>query len=132
VEEPKLIESLDPMVAIIIFLIGLAGTIIFGIILYVKSPQEVTEKMSKEQPIENQTPNKPINYKNTLVLGLRFFQVLTTSFAIVGFIWGAGDFITSLFPSNSAVTPLSVLLMLYGVIGSAIIEVSIRLVQRKK
>lgn len=75
---------------------------------------------------------KTTDYKGTLTLGLRFFQVLTVAMVAVGFIWGAGDLILSMLPADSPITPLSCLLMLYGVIGSLIIEAAIRVVNRKK
>lgn len=75
--------------------------------------------------------SKP-NYKATLVLALRFFQVLTVAMVAVGFIWGMGDLVMSWLPADSPVTPLSLLMMLYGSVGSVIIEAAIRIVQRKK
>ena len=66
------------------------------------------------------------------ILGLRFLQLIAVSMFAVGFIWGGSDWINSLLPANSVITPLSVLLMLYGIIGSMMIEVAIRIVRRKK
>lgn len=87
--------------------------------------------MTEQQPITTQ-PETSTDYKKMGVLGLRFIQLITSGLFIVGFIWGFTDFISSLLPENGAVTPFSVLMMLYGVIGSLTIEVIIRVVQRKK
>lgn len=63
---------------------------------------------------------------------LRLLQILSLAAAIVGFIWSSGDFLTSLFPENSVVTPTSVLLMLYGSVGTLGLEGIIRFLTRKK
>jgi hypothetical protein len=72
------------------------------------------------------------DFKKMGILGLRFIQLIAISMFVVGFIWGGSDWINSLLPANSVITPLSVLLMLYGIIGSVVIEVAIRIVRRKK
>jgi hypothetical protein len=72
------------------------------------------------------------DFKKTSIIVLRFIQLVAVSMFVVGFIWGGSSWINSILPKNSAVTPLSVLLMLYGVIGSLVIEGAIRVVQRKK
>ena len=72
------------------------------------------------------------DFKKMGIIGLRFLQLIAVGMFIVGFIWGGSDWINSLLPKNGPVTPLSVLLMLYGIIGSLVIEVAIRVVQRKK
>ena len=72
------------------------------------------------------------DFKKMGIIGLRFLQLIAVSMAVVGFIWGGSDWISSMLPKNGPVTPLSVLLMLYGLIGSLVIEVAIRVVQRKK
>ena len=82
---------------------------------------------------ETQTTQPEIHsFKVTGIIGLRFLQLLAIGVFVVGFIWGGCDFLNSLIPANSVVTPLSVLLMFYGAIGSLVIEVAIRVVQRKK
>jgi hypothetical protein len=72
------------------------------------------------------------DFKATGIIALRFIQLMAIGVFVVGFIWGGSDFLNSLIPANSVVTPLSVLLMLYGAIGSLVIEVAIRVVRRKK
>lgn len=72
------------------------------------------------------------DYKSQIVLALRFFQILTVAMVAVGFIWGAGDVIMAWLPADTAVTPLSMLLMLYGTIGSSVIEIAVRVVKGKK
>ena len=88
--------------------------------------------MTENKPEEN-TPasSQPINWKGNTILGLRFIQVFAITMVAVGFIWGLGDYINSLMPGGSS-APISVLLILYGLVGSAMIEVPIRLLQRKK
>ena len=81
---------------------------------------------------EQTQTTQPFDFKKNGILGLRFLQLLAISAFIVGFIWGGSDFLNSLLPANGPITPLSVLLMLYGIIGSLVIEVAIRVVQRKK
>ena len=86
---------------------------------------------------EESTPQASIqpevhDFKKMGVIGLRFLQLIAVGIFIVGFIWGGSDWINSLLPANSVITPTSVLLMLYGIIGSLVIEVAIRVVQRKK
>jgi hypothetical protein len=72
------------------------------------------------------------DFKQMGVLGLRFIQLIAVGAFTVGFIWGGSDWVNSLLPQNSAVTPLSIVLMLYGVIGTVVIEGAIRIVRRKK
>jgi hypothetical protein len=83
-------------------------------------------------PTTSQTIDESTDYKKLGVLGLRFIQLISISLFVVGFIWGGSDFLSSLLPKDGPVTPLSVLLMLYGIMGSVVIEVAIRIVQRKK
>lgn len=79
----------------------------------------------------NNQSEKPFNWKGNTVIGLRFLQLLALALVAVGFIWGLGDFINSLMPSGQT-APMSLLLILYGLVGSAMIEVPIRVLQRKK
>ena len=78
------------------------------------------------------TSEKPTSHKATAILGLRTLQILSMALTVVGFIWASGDYLTSLFPANSVVTPTSVLLMLYGSVGSFGLEGIIRFLSRKK
>lgn len=134
------------LIALIITIIAIA---IIGLYLMLTTKEE-KESMSKQEeknqePIvlnphtgksiqqqEPQITSEAINWKGNFVLGLRFLQVLALSLTAIGFIWGTGDYISSLLPADGPVAPLSVLLMLYGVVGSGIIEGAIRFVQRKK
>ena len=75
---------------------------------------------------------KAQNHKATIVLALRFLQLLTTALFIVGFIWGSSDYLTATILKDVPIAPLSVLFMLYGFVGSISIEAAIRIVQRKK
>jgi hypothetical protein len=76
---------------------------------------------------ENELTGKRIG-----VFGARFLQLISAALAVVGFIWATGDYLTSLFPSGSVVTPLSVLMMLYGFIGTVAFEGLVRFLTRKK
>jgi hypothetical protein len=88
--------------------------------------------MTETTPAPTNQPEESTDYKKMGVLGLRFLQLIAIATFVVGFIWGGSDFLSSLLPANGPITPLSVLLMLYGVMGSVVIEVAIRIVQRKK
>ena len=90
----------------------------------------MTEKTNQPEPT-TQTPNQPINWKSNTILGLRFLQVLTLSLVAVGFIWGLGDYINIFMPQGTT-APIYILLILYGVVGSGMIEIPIRVLQRKK
>ena len=89
----------------------------------------MTEKTERTTPIEQPEQH---DCKKMGILGLRFIQLIAVSMFVVGFIWGGSDWISSILPENSVVSPTSILLMLYGIIGSVVIEVAIRIVQRKK
>jgi len=86
-----------------------------------------------ETPVPTTQPQTEVHdFKKMGIIGLRFIQLIAVGMFVVGFIWGGSDWVSSLLPKNGPVTPLSVLLMLYGIIGSLVIEVAIRVVQRKK
>ena len=75
--------------------------------------------------------NKTAELKTNFVIGLRFAQFVAGALCIIGLIWGSSDWLSQ-FLVDSPITPLSVLLMLYGFFGTVSIEAIIRLVQRKK
>jgi len=75
---------------------------------------------------------KPTDYKILSVIILRLLQFLTVSMTVTGFIWVSSDYLLATVLVGVPVTPLGVLLMLYGSVGSFIIEALIRVVQRKK
>lgn len=90
----------------------------------------MTEQSKTDE--QNQNPmNQPTNWKNNAIFGLRFIQVFALAMVAVGFIWGIGDWINSFLPSGTS-APIYVLLMLYGLVGSAMVEVPIQILQRKK
>jgi uncharacterized protein YneF (UPF0154 family) len=70
--------------------------------------------------------------KSNALLGLRSLQIFSLATVIIGFIWSSGDYMTSLFPDNSVINPVSVLMMLYGTLGVAGSEGIIRFLTRKK
>ena len=88
--------------------------------------------MTENTGVKTVEQSEKHDFKQTGVLVLRFLQLISVSTFVVGFIWGGSDFISSLLPKNGPVTPLSVLLMLYGLMGSVVIEGAIRIIQRKK
>ena len=88
----------------------------------------MTEKQVQPQEVQPEQHD----FKQMGILGLRFLQLIAVTIFVVGFIWGGTDWINSLLPKNSVITPTSVLLMLYGIIGTLVIEVAIRVVKRKK
>jgi hypothetical protein len=70
-------------------------------------------------------------YKVHLVLGLRSLQLLSIASVLTGFIWSSSDWLLLYILKDVPVTPLSVLLMFYGLFGSVFIEGTIRVVNRR-
>ena len=66
------------------------------------------------------------------ILALRTLQIFCLAIVIVGFIWSTGDYITAMFPKDSIINPASVLMMLYGSIGTLGSEGIIRFLTKKK
>lgn len=73
-----------------------------------------------------------VAYKSWAIIALRMLQLLTVSMVVTGFIWASSDWLLTSVLVGIPVTPLSVLLMLYGSVGSLVIEALVRVVQRKK
>lgn len=71
------------------------------------------------------------NYKGSIVIGLRFLQLVAVALCVIGLIWGSSDYLSAFVLKDSPVTPLSVLFILYGFSGSLSVEAVIRLVERK-
>lgn len=65
------------------------------------------------------------------VLGLRSMQVACLGAVITGFIWATSDYLLLTVLVESPVTPLSILLMLYGTLGTGLSEIVVRLLNRK-
>jgi hypothetical protein len=74
--------------------------------------------------------SKPLDLRKTTALGLRFIQLVCVVSTITGFLWAMSDLLLVSVLANAPVTPLSVLLMLYGTAGSFCIEAVIRLLNR--
>jgi hypothetical protein len=91
----------------------------------------MTEKSETTQTQQKEEQQTPINWKGNAILGFRFLQFFAMTLVAVGFIWALGDYINTLMP-NGEQAPISTLMMLYGLIGTAMIEVPIKLLQRKK
>ena len=68
--------------------------------------------------------------KNIIVLGLRVIQLLTLGVFVSGFVWGSSDWLLATVLVGVPITPLSVLMMLYGSVGSIVVEVTIRVLKK--
>lgn len=66
------------------------------------------------------------NFKNKLVFGLRGLQIICIGTTVTGFIWGSSDWLLTTVLVQAPVTPLSVLMMLYGTVGTGLIEGIVR------
>ena len=71
------------------------------------------------------------SFKRYGLSSLRTIQLLCIAATITGFVWATSDLLLTSVLVGAPVTPLSVLLMLYGVLGSGSIEAVIRLFNRK-
>ena len=71
------------------------------------------------------------SYKQTAVVALRCVQLICVASVVTGFIWSSGDFMLTTVLVGVPVTPLSILLMLYGTVGSLLIEGIVRFFNRK-
>jgi hypothetical protein len=68
----------------------------------------------------------------TGILGLRVFQIICIASVITGFIWSSSDLLLATVLVDVPVTPLSVLMMLYGVVGVFGSEGAVRFLGRKE
>ena len=73
-----------------------------------------------------------LEFKKSTVLGLRVFQLICASSIITGFIWATADLLLTTILVDSPVTPLSVLLMVYGTLGIVLCEATVRLLSRNQ
>jgi len=71
-------------------------------------------------------------YSKYVVLGLRSLQMVCIGGFVTGAIWASSDLLINTVLVEVPVTPLSVLLMLYGGVGALVNEVLIRLFNRKR
>lgn len=67
-----------------------------------------------------------------LVLPLRVLQLVCIASVITGFVWASSDWLLLTVLVGAPVTPLSVLLMLYGTVGTFVSEVIVRILSKKK
>ena len=70
-------------------------------------------------------------WKRKLITGLRGLQIICIGFAVTGLIWSTSDLLLSTVLVEVPVTPLSVLFILYGTVGSIVIEAIIRVLERQ-
>ena len=75
---------------------------------------------------------KTENAINVAIISLRAFQMICIGLTITGFIWATSDLLLTTVLVEAPVTPLSVLLMLYGSLGTGLIEIVIRWLTRKQ
>jgi len=61
-------------------------------------------------------------YKNSAMLATRLTQIMSMVSVVTGFVWALTDLLLVTVLVDSPVTPISVLLMLYGFIGSLLTE----------
>jgi hypothetical protein len=65
-------------------------------------------------------------HKNSAIFGARLLQILSLCLVITGFLWASSDMLMVTVLADSPVTPLSVLLMLYGSVGFMVSELLAR------
>ena len=68
--------------------------------------------------------------KQYAFLALRTIQIISIGCVVSGFIWSSSDWLLLTVLLDSPVTPLSVLLMLYGSCGSIVVEGIMRQLER--
>ena len=71
-------------------------------------------------------------YKHSALLVTRLIQLLSMGLVITGFIWSSSDLLIATVLVDSPVTPLSVLFMLYGAMGSVLTELIARYITRSE
>lgn len=69
-------------------------------------------------------------YKNSALFGTRLIQVVCLSLMVIGFVWSSSDFLLLTILADSPVTPLSVMFMLYGLLGSVLSELMARWINK--
>lgn len=72
------------------------------------------------------------DYRKSAIIGLRVVQLLTIASAITGGIWASSDWLLLYVLVETPVTPLSVLLIVYGIVGTIIAEAPIRLLKKQE
>ena len=70
--------------------------------------------------------------RKSVVIGLRVLQLLTIASAITGGIWASSDWLLLYVLVEAPVTPLSVLLIVYGIVGTIVCEAPIRLLRKQE
>jgi len=70
-------------------------------------------------------------YEKHAIIGLRLMQLLAIASAVTGFIWSSSDMLLLYVLVDTPLTPLSVLLLLYGVFGTFACEMPIRLLKHR-
>ena len=72
------------------------------------------------------------DYKKLAIIGLRIVQLLTIASVVTGVIWASSDWLLLYVLVEAPVTPLSVLLIVYGLFGTFICEAPIRLLKKQE
>ena len=71
-------------------------------------------------------------YSKSALLVTRLIQMLSLSLVVTGFIWASSDLLLVTVLADSPVTPLSVLFMLYGLMGSVFTEAIARWITKSE
>lgn len=61
-------------------------------------------------------------YKDSALIITRLIQIASLAFVVLGFVWASSDLLLVTVLANAPVTPLSVLFMVYGLLGSVLSE----------
>ena len=69
-------------------------------------------------------------YRKPAIVAVRSIQLLCIGFVVTGFIWSTTDLLMVSVLVSSPVSPLSLLFMLYGTVGSFVTEASARWLAR--
>jgi len=73
---------------------------------------------------------KKKGYYKSAVSGLRVIQIISLASIVTGFIWATSDILMTTVLIKAPVTPMSILLMVYGVFGTFLSEISVRILAR--
>lgn len=71
-------------------------------------------------------------YRKTAIIAVRSIEMLCIGLLITGTIWSTTDFLLLYVLTETLVSPFSILLMLYGTIGTFVTEITARLLAKAK
>jgi hypothetical protein len=70
------------------------------------------------------------NYSKVGIIGFRCVEILCIGAIITGFVWASSDYLLATILAKSPVTPASVLMIVYGSLGTFLCEVTIWIFKR--